>query len=383
MSTLNKSSTPIRKRSSEAAGNYVINYNNNLTDSGHEDLLEVSEVCGASETPDSMNALTPTTNSSQDSCLMTLDSEQHSEQMGKLYESINEQKIVIMKCLDSDTCDINALNEQLEVLTTMQQKYSKLEYEQARNLWMAGLRHLAGDQAEPGSETEYETHFASLVEQEVERILFQEKVLKAESEFQEREMLKMERDRELAQLRRQHEREIYMLKRKLHETSINSRKISNNATGNLETLEDLSALTVNIPSFTLSGIGSHSHVEYQVDIKTLDCAWTVMRRFRQFRDLHMAMTSLYGPIITALPFPSRRLFGNRSSSVSGERQKQLCGYLNVLLLTLVKIESCPLYKNPTKNALLKLSAFFHQDAKEAVENNESILDQQDNALPSP
>lgn len=227
-------------------------------------------------------------------------------------------------------------------------------------------------------------------------------MLKAESEFQEREMLKMERDRELAQLRRQHEREIYMLKRKLHETSINSRKISNNATGNLETLEDLSALTVNIPSFTLSGIGSHSHVEYQVDIKTLgkpnpvcclirfisyclisDCAWTVMRRFRQFRDLHMAMTSLYGPIITALPFPSRRLFGNRSSSVSGERQKQLCGYLNVLLLTLVKIESCPLYKNPTKNALLNLSAFFHQDAKEAVENNESILDQQDNALPSP
>ena len=38
---------------------------------------------------------------------------------------------------------------------------------------MAGLRHLAGDQAEPGSETEYETHFASLVEQEVERRLFQ------------------------------------------------------------------------------------------------------------------------------------------------------------------------------------------------------------------
>ena len=44
-------------------------------------------------------------------------------------------------------------------------------------------------------------------------------MLKAESEFQERELIKMEREREMAILRRQHEREIYMLKRKLHENS--------------------------------------------------------------------------------------------------------------------------------------------------------------------
>ena len=44
-------------------------------------------------------------------------------------------------------------------------------------------------------------------------------MLKAESEFQERELIKMEREREMAILRRQHEREIYMLKRKLHENT--------------------------------------------------------------------------------------------------------------------------------------------------------------------
>ena len=44
-------------------------------------------------------------------------------------------------------------------------------------------------------------------------------MLKAESEFQERELIKMEREREMAILRRQHEREIYMLKRKLHENA--------------------------------------------------------------------------------------------------------------------------------------------------------------------
>ena len=43
-------------------------------------------------------------------------------EMGKLYEAIGEQKDVIMKCLESDQCDVNGLNEQLDVLQTMQQK---------------------------------------------------------------------------------------------------------------------------------------------------------------------------------------------------------------------------------------------------------------------
>ena len=44
-------------------------------------------------------------------------------EMTKMYEAISEQKNVIMKCLDSDQCDINALNEQLEILQAMQEKY--------------------------------------------------------------------------------------------------------------------------------------------------------------------------------------------------------------------------------------------------------------------
>jgi len=42
--------------------------------------------------------------------------------MGKLYEAIGEQKDVIMKCLESDQCDINSLNEQIDILQSMQQK---------------------------------------------------------------------------------------------------------------------------------------------------------------------------------------------------------------------------------------------------------------------
>ena len=98
-----------------------------------------------------------------------------------------------------------------------------------------------------------------------------------------------------------------------------------------------------------------------------DAKWSVMRRFRQFRDLHMALVPIYGAMVASLQFPSRRLFGNKSDHVSGERQRQLNAYLNVLLLTLVKVESSPIYKNPSREGLMKLSAFFHDDAKEATE----------------
>ena len=55
--------------------------------------------------------------------------------------------------------------------------------------------------------------------QEVDRRLFQEKVLRAESDFHERELLRIQKERELNQIRRQHEKEIYLLKKKMHEAS--------------------------------------------------------------------------------------------------------------------------------------------------------------------
>lgn len=345
-----KSSTPLKKRSVE-----ICNFNNNCD----EELIEESSGDRISRiaSPDSLATMTPT--SSQGS------SEENSVEMTKMYEAISEQKNVIMKCLDSDQCDINALNEQLEILQAMQEKYSKLEFEQARNLWMAGVRHLG----EATSEAEYETQFSMLVEQEVEKRLFQEKVLKAESEFQERELQKMERERELAVLKRQHEREIYMLKRKLHESAITPKSPLRSPTS---TVDNPDMVRIAIPTFILSGVGSTSHVEYQVVIYTLDAQWTVMRRFRQFRDLHMAMTNVYGPLITALPFPSRRIFGNKSESVSGERQKQLTTYMNCLMLTLAKIESCPLFGQPHKKSVQKLSGFFHESAEEVTEEAKEL-----------
>ena len=74
----------------------------------------------------------------------------------------------------------------------------------------------------------------------------------------------------------------------------------------------------------------------------------------------------------ALPFPSRRIFGNKSESVSGERQKQLTTYMNCLMLTLAKIESCPLFGQPHKKSVQKLSGFFHESAEEVTEEAKEL-----------
>ena len=44
-------------------------------------------------------------------------------------------------------------------------------------------------------------------------------MLRAESDFHERELLRIQKERELNEIRRQHEKEIYLLKKKMHEAS--------------------------------------------------------------------------------------------------------------------------------------------------------------------
>ena len=131
----------------------------------------------------------------------------------------------------------------------LQKRYSLMEFDHARNLWL-NTRSTDGETNDPSLTGDYDAHFARLVEQEVDRRLFQEKVLKSESEFEQKEMLRMEKERELAAIRRQHEREIYLLKRQLHE-AINPKPTSNgDNTINESRPIDIS---ISIPSFCMKG----------------------------------------------------------------------------------------------------------------------------------
>ena len=92
------------------------------------------------------------------------------EEMTDLYKCIGEQKDVIMTCLESETCDIVTLNKQISVLKNMQDHYSKLEYELTRNLWITS--HNSSEMSEDNLKS-FDEQFSTLVEQEVDRRLFQ------------------------------------------------------------------------------------------------------------------------------------------------------------------------------------------------------------------
>lgn len=51
---------------------------------------------------------------------------------------------------------------------------------------------------------------------------------------------------------------------------------------------------VSIRSYCQRGAGTKTHYEYEVRICTVDDRWCVMRRYRRFRDLHLAMKARYG-----------------------------------------------------------------------------------------
>merc|ERR1719495_2986560 len=131
-------------------------------------------------------------------------SQSGSIQLSQLYQDICDQKDVIMSCLEEDNCDIDQLNAEIAKLQGMQHKYSLLEFESTKSLWM----HQSGDEA-----NFYQEKFAQLIEAEVDRRLEAESELRIERERQERELLLLEKEQELERLRVQHERELLLLEK--------------------------------------------------------------------------------------------------------------------------------------------------------------------------
>lgn len=96
--------------------------------------------------------------------------------------------------------------------------------------------------------------------------------------LQERELLLLEKEQELERLRVQHEREMYLMKKKLSTVA---------APRAAEAMP--ARLVLAIPRFHTVGGGKASYVEYEVRVEAGEEAWTVYRRYRQFRDLHSSL----------------------------------------------------------------------------------------------
>lgn len=119
-------------------------------------------------------------------------------------------------------------------------------------------------------------------------------------------------------------------------------------------------IQIEIPRYYSVGVGKQSYIEYEVNINVVesDARYSIYRRYRTFRDLHTVMCSKYGSAVQFLQFPSRKLFGSKTESVSSERQVDLQTYLNRLVSVCCKLPGSPLYKSQSRSQLETFSTFF-------------------------
>lgn len=65
-------------------------------------------------------------------------------------------------------------------------------------------------------------------------------------------------------------------------------------------LETDSDTFVTVSSYVVRGTGTQTHYEYEVKICTVDERWTILRRYRRFRDLHLSMKNKYGEKVSII-----------------------------------------------------------------------------------
>ena len=249
-----------------------------------------------------------------------------------------------------------------------------MEFESNKTMWLSqvttshGLRKLVAKlyllQGGLDESNVFHEKFNQMIESEVERRLEAESELRAEKEREERELMLLEKERELERLRVQHEREMYLIKKKLSVAGTSPQRPDPGQTAARV------SLTLSIPRYRTVGVGKTSYVEYEVCVTEKlgeeQKVSSLFRRYRQFRDLHTNLSARYQPV-TSLPFPSRKLFGSKSDSVSTERQRDLQHYLNNLIFACSKIVGSPLQSGLNRENLAALSTFFQTNNAESSE----------------
>jgi len=61
---------------------------------------------------------------------------------------------------------------------------------------------------------------------------------------------------------------------------------------------------IHIPGYVVRGAGSQTHYEYEVRVNVNGESWSLLRRYRRFRDLHLSMRGKYGAPVRKMPTTS-------------------------------------------------------------------------------
>ena len=224
-------------------------------------------------------------------------------------------------------------------------------------------------------ELEHQQRINTLVEQEVKRRMFEEKVQRENFRKIEKEKEKIDRAAEIQKIKDMYNREIKQLKEKYEKSSpstksfirtksnpyvtspdsgkqsqqsLRSKLSGSNISLSSSQQGDIPSLSMTIPTYRLQGYGLDTHYEFEVQIAVGEEKWGIFRRYRRFRELHQDWKKKYLEI-GGLVFPSRKLF-NKSEKVAIERQRQLEVYLKSALCIFMRTPGCPLH--PSKNLYL-------------------------------
>ncbi|XP_063985206.1 kinesin-like protein Klp98A isoform X2 [Diachasmimorpha longicaudata] len=130
-------------------------------------------------------------------------------------------------------------------------------------------------------------------------------------------------------------------------------------------------MIISVPSYVIRGAGTSSHYEYEVRVVAVDDSWTLLRRYRRFRELYVSMRQKYDGKVSSIRFPPRQVFP-RYEIVAKQRRKRLEEYLRRLIQVCSELPNCePLYKfrgnlsNIDKKSLLEFSSFFRRGTFES------------------
>ena len=140
--------------------------------------------------------------------------------------------------------------------------------------------------------------------------------------------------------------------------------------------EDEDQIFIKIPSYKWMERTFDSHYEYMVVICINGHRLTIHRRYRQFREFHLALERNYGTRESImLPyFPPRKMFWTKSlTSLAEERRKILEKYLRKVIPIFSRVPDSPLNykvqgaKKLSLSHLLQFSDFFKDDVPD-IEN---------------
>ncbi|XP_050590480.1 kinesin-like protein Klp98A isoform X2 [Bombus affinis] len=360
----------------------------NLNRKSSIDTIIKSEKCNGSVNSEKTESKSPTNSiAEEDIPEDSLESPvQQNPAMKRLNQRIARQRMMVMRCLEASTPSKEDLNRQIAILQDLQKQQIELEIslleDERKNLKQQSQcddRLAVGDTNDPAQtvetiscrDVESTTSSATLLAVATTRspILRNHRPnINGEENLSESVVPRISAGRgySTVYLTSQNRGDRLSSPYSLTITRSLPSLIANDAD-----YDNVINMIVSIPSYVIRGAGTSSHYEYEVRVVAQDDSWTLLRRYRRFRELYICMRQKYGSKVAAIRFPPRQVFP-RYEVVARQRRKRLEEYLRRLIQVCSELPHCePLYKyngnlsNIDKQSLLEFSSFFRRGTFES------------------